>query len=529
MDNHILEHAGSGVFDILCEDPTDVFDDWYIMEFAFNARLDPEKTVRKVRARRALLYPSQGVATGAPAISAPAARTRPTAASINWPPGYAGELAKLIYNRSIRPVKEVAIATAFGVLAGICGRNWNTPTDSGLNLYIAFIGRSAIGKEAISEGVNMVKNIALTNGSTCAADFFSFDDVASGPALIKCLADKTSFLHVSGEFGRTVKGMATDQQGPLSTLRTQMTKFYQKSGVHSASGGITYSNKDNSRKIDGSVAYSVIGDSTPGTFFEALSSSMMEDGFLSRFVIIDYDGDRPPENANRTFPDNSFATWIAGLIFSAAQARAPIKVEWTDASLKMRIEFNAECDAEINNTNDESIRQMWNRAELNVQKIACLMAVADNHSFPKVTREHYKWALALIRRNIVIMCRRLDTGDVGSDDSARERKLVSILRDYLTAKLPPSYKVPEEMRANSIVPRSYLQIRIGTSCPAFANYLGRNGDGNVLAISHTIQSCIDQGYLMEVDKAKVVEAYNYHGKSYRILKLPDYAAIAKDR
>jgi hypothetical protein len=32
---------------------------------------------------------------------------------------------------------------------------------------------------------------------------------------------------------------------------------------------------------------------------------------------------------------------------------------------------------------------------------------------------------------------------------------------------------------------------------------------------------------MEVDKLKVAEAYNYHGRAYRILRLPDYAALAK--
>jgi hypothetical protein len=137
------------------------------------------------------------------------------------------------------------------------------------------------------------------------------------------------------------------------------------------------------------------------------------------------------------------------------------------------------------------------------------------------------WALDLVRRNILLMGRRLDTGDIGTDDDARERKLVRIFRDFLTEPLKPSYKIPEEMRQNSIIPRSYIQIRIAKS-PAFYNYLGKEGN-TVLAINHTIQSCIDQGYLMEVDKAKVAEAYSYHGKSYRIIKLPDYAALARER
>jgi hypothetical protein len=181
-----------------------------------------------------------------------------------------------------------------------------------------------------------------------------------------------------------------------------------------------------------------------------------------------------------------------------------------------------ECDKEINSTDDESRRQMWNRAALKVLRIAGLLAVADNWINPCVTKEHLDWALDVIRRDIQIMSRRLDTGDVGTGDTARERKLMSLLRDYLANPLAASYKVPEEMRQNSIVPRSYLQIRTARVASYYNHRAGQNA-----ALDLAIQSAVNNGYLMEVDKAKVAEAYNYHGKAYRVIKLPDYAAQAK--
>lgn len=99
---------------------------------------------------------------------------------------------------------------------------------------------------------------------------------------------------------------------------------------------------------------------------------------------------------------------------------------------------------------------------------------------------------------------------------------MALLRDYLANPLAASYKVPEEMRQNSIVPRSYLQIRTARVASYYNHRAGQNA-----ALDLAIQSAVNNGYLMEVDKAKVAEAYNYHGRAYRVIRLPDYAAQAK--
>ncbi|MCY1305289.1 hypothetical protein D9M70_550850 [compost metagenome] len=162
---------------------------------------------------------------------------------------------------------------------------------------------------------------------------------------------------------------------------------------------------------------------------------------------------------------------------------------------------------------------------MKVLRIVGLLAVADNPTEPMATLEHVEWAIRLIRRDIALFSRRLDKGEIGGDDHMRERALVSILRDYLTTEpVPAGYKVPDDMRQNSIVPRSYLQTR-AYQRKAF-NAEQTKGQSRLL--DDAIYSAVNNGYLMEVDKLKVAEAYNHHGKAYRIIKLPDYAAIARD-
>jgi hypothetical protein len=454
----------------------------------------------------------------APVPPVPEAPVRPLA----FPPGMAGEIARYIHDTAIRPVPEVAIVGALGLLAGICGLRWQLPK-SGLNLYLILVARSAVGKEAMHEGISSLINACARDIPT-ARKFVDFSDYASGPALIKGCFSNRCFVNVSGELGRRFKRLALEEgkDGPLGTWRTQLTNLYQKSTPKSMVGGINYSNTDNNvESIDG-ASYSLIGETTPGTFLESITDSMMEDGFMSRFTVIEYEGERPPENetAMVTMPPLPHVTNLLKALITQSDLLAAknedIKVLRSESADAKSKAFNLECDGRINGETREARRQMWNRAALKAQRIAALLAVADNHLFPSINDDHIDWAIALVRRDIATFTKRLDGGDVGDSDDARLSKLVLILKAYLLTKVSESYKVPDSMRQNSIVPRNYIQITTSKYAAFYKHKLGATR-----AMEETINSMIGNGYLMEVAKDKVVDAYGFHGKAYRVLRLPE--------
>ena len=43
--------------------------------------------------------------------------------------------------------------------------------------------------------------------------------------------------------------------------------------------------------------------------------------------------------------------------------------------------------------------------------------------------------------------------------------------------------------------------------------------GHKANLDRAIKAAVENGYLKEVDKAKVAEDHNYHGKAYRVLRL----------
>lgn len=442
--------------------------------------------------------------------------------SVPWPPGFVGAVARFIFESSYRPVREVAIVSALGLIAGICGKAWNIP-QSGLNLYIILIARSAVGKEAMHSGISNIMHQCMNFNPNAfkIAQYVDFNEYASGPALVKAVAAAPSMLNVSGEWGKRLKMLAQEEgrEGPMSSLRRVMLNLYQKSAHSSIVGGIGYSDKEKNVTAVNGVAYSMIGETTPGTFFESLTEHMMEDGFLSRFTIMEYDGARPSKN---TAPRKSLSTTelehLTHLLMTATitAGNAQVNMVQFDAESKAMLdEFDLECDREINKTHEESWRQMWNRAHLKVCRVAALLGAADCPTAAQVYRHHVEWALDIVRRDIAIMSRKLTSGDVGVSDISRERKLLSMIAQYFRDGNIASYNVPESLRKNSIVPRKYLQIRVGRVL-SFAQHRF----GATKALDDTLRSLVDSGYIMEMDKSKLVQDHGFHGKAFRVLDVP---------
>lgn len=466
--------------------------------------------------------PARTVAPAAASVAAMGPQVAPVPEDgVAWPPGLAGQIAYYIYQSAPRPVKEVAIVSALGFLAGVCGKAFCIP-QSGLNLYIVLIARSAVGKEAMHSGISSLIT-AAANRQPPVMRFVDFSDFASGPALKKAVAANPSFVNVAGEWGHKLKRLAAEdgRDTPMNQLRHVMTDLFQKSGPASIVGGITYSNKESNIASVAGVSYSMIGESTPGKFYESLTESMMEDGFMSRFLLVEYDGLRPPLNVNPLRePSKALGDAVADLCTHAMtllDRQDTVMVSRTNDAALMMEKFEKECDAQINGTNDEMWRQMWNRASLKMMRVSALLAVADNWLNPVIQESHINWALALIHKDIAIMSKRIEAGDIGMNDDSRERKIVKMLKEYLEAPVASSYGIPEELRKASIIPRKFLQIRTARQVAFNSHRAGANS-----ALDHTMRSMCDSGYVMEVDRNKMADQFNFHGKAYRILHIPNY-------
>jgi hypothetical protein len=488
-------------------------DDWYIELRALEVGADRYEAVREVRAAL-----NRRERFRAPPVEQHEEAAQPRAddhtGAVPWPPGRAGAIARFLYQTSYCPIQEVAITATLGLLAGVCGRGYRTHTGKDLALYMILVAKSGVGKDALHEGIPMMLKRA---SSPFAPRFCRAQDFASGEALHKELLRDPGFLYLQGEFGKKLKRMANPTDAPMQSFRTIMTNAFGKKFLE----GKSYSRAEDSILGVDWPALSFVGETTQDTFHECLTPDMMSDGFLSRFLVVSYGGDRPFPNHNRNgLLESADAEAWGSLVEHAVQYQwaigAPAAMDvLPDPDARAMLDgFEVDCIKKLRGTEKEVERQVWTRAHIKVMKAAALLAVVDHYLRPIVTVQHVEWAVGLIERDIETFLSRQSNGDIGVDDDARERKLLSFLKEYIVKPVPASYNVKPQMAENGIVPRKYLQVR-SASLPAFTNHKL----GTSKALDDTIRSLIANGTLMEVKLEKLVEAYSFHGKAYRILEL----------
>lgn len=439
--------------------------------------------------------------------------------ALPMPPGFVGALAQFIYQQAPRPVAEVAIVGALGLMAGIAGRAWHIP-GSGLNLYVVLVARSAIGKEAMHSGIAKLITAAMAQ-CPVAGNFVDFNDHVSGPALIKACAANLCFVNVAGEIGHKFLQMATTNDANARSLRKVLTTLYSKSGPTDVAGGIAYSDQEKNVQSVTGMAFSLIGETTPGTFYESITDTMMRDGFMSRFCVIEYEGDRPAKNAFPVQqPPKPLIDHMARLMACSDLAIGGDQfqeVAFSQGAQAHLDRFEGECDAAIYAAGeDENLRQLWNRAHLKGLRVAALLAVGDNCLKPIVTPEQAEWAVTLMRHGIAAFDRRIRQGEVGEgSDGGREQKVMELCKEFLTLpadKLPDYLKHGKAMQEAGVVPRKYLQQRTQRQS-AFARFKL----GHTAALNMAIKTAITNGNLLEVKPVPLAEQFNFHGQAYRWL------------
>lgn len=321
---------------------------------------------------------------------------------IAFPAGLIGDIADYIMRSANRTVPEIALAAAIALVAGISGRAYNTETNTGLNLYIMLLGRTGIGKESASDGIDSIIT-KLRERVPPAPMFRGPGAFASGQGLLRTLAQSPCFVSVLGEVGSLFSSLCSARANPADKLFLRvMLDVYGKSGRNQALHSSAYADKEKNISMVQSPALTLLGESVPESFYAAMTPDHISSGLVPRFLVIETKADRVPMNdaADRQIPEPLLqALELLTTTAITAQANNVSHTVPTDsAARKILRAYDRECDKLINASAADVDRQIYNRAHLQVLRLSSLVAVGINPRDPIVTADAAQWAVDLVRR-----------------------------------------------------------------------------------------------------------------------------------
>jgi hypothetical protein len=423
------------------------------------------------------------------------------------PPGLVGDIARFIYGAAVRQVMPTALAGAIGLVAGIAGRAFNI-NGTGLNVYIALLAETGSGKESMKSGIDKLFAAARVN-IPMIDEFRGPDAFASGQALVKVLDRKPCFVSVLGEFGQMMERLyGKNASSSDKYTKSVLLNVYGKSGHENELGETVYSDGDKNTKRVVAPNVTLIGESNPSSFYKSLGSEQINDGFLTRFTVIEYTGKCPYSNYNRLEkPSIELVRGIETLAHNATTNLAKktcTNVAQNPEATQLLRGFDTESTDNKNETTG-FISSLWVRAHLKALKLAGLIAVGVNPHKPIITSEIADWAIRFTKCEISHIKSKFERGETGSGDDCLERHAIRAIGDYFKINKATKlvYGCSRKAAESGFIPYTYIRNRL-RSVSDFKD----DRRGSSAAIKATIFEMKDAGMLIQVPLAEAKAKYD---------------------
>lgn len=362
------------------------------------------------------------------------------------PPGLVGEIAKAILDNAIRPQPMFAVSGALAAVS-IASQNYYRCAYMGgsINLYQTQVGGTASGKDGPRKAIKKIfSEIGMAN--------LVPESVASGPALLRSLANNQVLGFMPDEFGLLLQTALNDRGSVhLKDMVSEMMRLYSLGdSIHT---GKRYADADNNIPEIRRPFVNMLGSTTPSELSEALSVAQVDNGFLNRILYVEAEHEKPAKRRG-TFPGYSktLLNRIRGLSAFAggipASVRQPETIYFIKAAEDALNDFDDLCDQK----HEGEFGAIWNRAHENTIRVAGVIAVGIGGQ-PNVTLEIAQWAINFVTWCTHNMIRHLEENLSGSQFESDAKKALKIISN--PDKYANDKKYGEYCRAG-VMPRAKI-------------------------------------------------------------------------
>jgi hypothetical protein len=329
------------------------------------------------------------------------------------PPGILGDIARWITATAPKEQPELSVAAAISLCSVVMGRTYKSQFNNFTSLYVIMVAKSTEGKEHPQSAIEKILTAAdlgqLLGGSGYTSAPGVHTALLKAPAHIVLIDEMGKLLKLSRSKGNTHSEAALDKLveafGRLDgvmrppTYSTMSMPQQKAEEMQKATDRLVHS-----------PAITLLGATTPGTFFDNLSNDMVKDGFLGRCIVIE--SKRPRQLTRfvkRTTPPKKIIDWCKAVHVSSAASGnlAGLSIAEMPPTL-IDLELSEECvpilatlDALMNDAKDsaeiDGLDMLLGRTVEKSMRLSMIVAKARDKDAREVRAADLEWAIDFVR------------------------------------------------------------------------------------------------------------------------------------
>lgn len=355
------------------------------------------------------------------------------------PPGILGAVVEWINATSRKPQPMFAMQAAIAFGSTVIGRRFVSTNDNWPSLYLLNIGKSASGKEHAKWAIETLLE-ACDLGSLIGPASYT-----SNSGVLSALHDQPCHITIVDEFGKELEQASIKNNARAQGMLKSLIEVWGRcDGVVRPQGYSTFgmSASDAAKMKDRFIrnpALTLLGITTPDTFFESIGSAAARDGFLNRFLIVESEIGRQTSSLAQKKPvPQDVIDWAKAVcamsngqvnqVSNPSLDPAAVSVDISRAALEMFTAFDAECIGLMNQYDQCGLSEMFGRTNEIAMRLALIAAVSRLEG-DQMTIEgtDAAWAISYARFHAKRTVERLKTSMFDSEFEAAKQQVIHLL------------------------------------------------------------------------------------------------------
>jgi hypothetical protein len=351
-------------------------------------------------------------------------------------PGILGQVQAWIDATARKPQPMFATQAALAFGATVLGRRYVTTQRNWPSVYLLNIGKSGSGKEHAKWALEHLLEACNLQRLIGPAGY------TSDAGLLSSLHRQPSHLAIVDEFGKILES-ASVKHNPraASTMRGLMEAWGRCDGTLRPQGYSTFglSQHDVEKLTERSVvnpALTLLGMTTPDSFYESIGSAAARDGFLNRFLIVESDLGRQPGRELEPIPvPQAVIDWAAaahapgGLVnadLNASLAPTPRTLPFTKAATAAFRAYERECLGLMDRHDQAGLGETAGRTAEVSMRLALTIAVGCGEA--AIDQASATWAIDYTRYHLLRALERLANSVADSEFEALKLQVMDRIK-----------------------------------------------------------------------------------------------------